>query len=229
MKTAIPIIVAGLLLMLLGVGQQTLWAPDETVTASVREDPAAAPVTVVDPRVVGDSSEFLELTVEADGPFVLAAGRSADVAAWVGDAARVSVTGRSEDVLTVERTDGEDAVPDPRGSDLWVVEEPGDGTLTYRWNAPAEGEWSILLAADGTDPAPVQLSVVVPADSSTPFALPLIIGGALVVVLGIVMLLLPPRGRGGRRAGAGTRAHARQRPGARTRRGRRARPRPARW
>lgn len=211
MKTAVPIVVAGLLLMLLGIGQRTLWAPPETVTASVTQDVRSAPVTVIEPGARGDSVDSVdsvEVTVEAEGAFTLAIGRSSDVEAWVGDASHLSVTGISADTLDAEYTEGEDTVPDPSGSDLWISEEPGEGTLTYRWSEPGEGDWSILLAADGTAPAPAQVSVTRPNDQATLFALPLIIGGALVVVLGIALLVLP-RGPGRKRSTApaeGTRA-----------------------
>ncbi len=213
MKTAVPIVVAGLLLMLLGIGQRTLWAPPETVMASVTQDVRSAPVTVIEPGARGDSVDSVdsvEVTVEAKGSFTLAIGRSSDVEAWVGDAAHLSVTGISADTLDAEYTEGEDTVPDPSGSDLWISEEPGDGTLTYRWSEPVEGDWSILLAADGTAPAPTQVSVTRPNDQATPFALPLIIGGALAVVLGIALLVLPRR-RGRKRrtvAAEGTRVSA---------------------
>ncbi|TKV29788.1 hypothetical protein FDK12_02495 [Arthrobacter sp. NamB2] len=212
MKTAVPIIVAGLLLMLLGIGQRTIWAPAETVTASVAQDVESAPVTVIEPGARGDASGPVEVTVEADGPFTFAVGRSSDVEAWVGEAAHLSVTGISEDALSSQYSDGEETVPDPSGSDLWISEEPGDGTLTYRWSEPVEGDWSILLAADGEAPAPTQVSVTSPNDQSTPFALPLIIGGALVVVLGIALLFIAPRSRGGRSGDAaeGTRSYARR-------------------
>jgi hypothetical protein len=198
--------------MLLGIGQRTVWAPAETVTASVAQDARAAPVTVIEPGARDGAGGSVEVTVDAQGPFTLAVGRSSDVEAWVDDAAHLSVTGTSEDTLTSEYSEGEDSVPDPSGSDLWISEEPGDGTLTYRWSEPAEGDWSILLAADGEKPAPTQVSVTRPNDQSTPFALPLIIGGALVVVLGIALLFLTPRNRGGRNADAveGTRAYARR-------------------
>lgn len=216
-KTAVPIIVAGLLLMLLGIGQRTVWAPAETVTASVSQDAQAAPVTVIEPGARGDGDGAVEVTVTADSPFTLAVGRTSDVEAWVGDAAHLDVTGISEDTLSTERVDGEDTVPDPSGSDLWISEEPGEGTLTYRWSEPLEGDWSILLAADGEAPAPTDVSVTRPNDRSTPFALPLIIGGALVVVLGIALLFIAPRshGSGGSRgnrgeAVEGTRAYARR-------------------
>lgn len=211
-KTAVPIIVAGLLLMLIGIGQRTIWAPAETVTASVAEGAQAGPVTVIEPGVRAGATGAVEVSVDADGPFTLAVGRASDVEAWVGDAAHLSVTGIGEGALSSEYADGEEAVPDPRSSDLWISEEPGVGTLTYRWSAPVEGDWSILLAADGESPAPTQVSVSRPNDQSTPFALPLIIGGALVVVLGIALLFIAPRNRGNRRSDAveGTRAYARR-------------------
>ncbi|MBG6223574.1 hypothetical protein IWX63_000122 [Arthrobacter sp. CAN_A2] len=213
MKTAVPIIVAGLLLMLLGIGQRTVWAPAETVTAVVAQDATAGPVTVIEPGARGDADGPVEVTVEADGPFTLAVGRASDVDAWVGDAAHLSVTGPGEETLESGFSEGEDSVPDPSGSDLWIAEESGDGSLTYRWSEPTEGDWSILLAADGEAPAPTRVSVTTPNDQSTPFALPLIIGGALVVVLGIALLLIPPRrpGNGHRPEPVeGTRAYARR-------------------
>ncbi|OUM44107.1 hypothetical protein CI784_06600 [Arthrobacter agilis] len=215
-KTAVPIIVAGLLLMLAGIGLRTFWAPDETISARVSEDAQGAPVTVIEPGARGTGEGPVEVAVTADGPFTLAVGRASDVAAWVGDAAHLSVTGMAEETLSSEYSEGEDSVPDPRGSDLWISEEPGDGSLTYRWSEPVEGEWSILLVADGESAAPTDVTVTRPNDQSTPLALPLLIGGALVVVLGIVLLFVRSRGGAarngrGRRADPveGTRAHAR--------------------
>ncbi|PPB50674.1 hypothetical protein C4K88_01980 [Arthrobacter pityocampae] len=218
-KTAVPIIVAGLLLMLLGIGQRTVWAPAETVTAAVAQGVDAGPVTVIEPGARGDAEGPVEVTVEADSPFTLAVGRTSDVEAWVGDAAHLSVTGFGEESLEAGFSSGEATVPDPSGSDLWIAEESADGSLTYRWSEPTRGDWSLLLAADGEAPAPTRVSVTTPNDQSTPFALPLVIGGALVVVLGIALLLVSPRrsGNGGGHGSGdrpepveGTRAYARR-------------------
>ena len=74
----------------------------------------------------------------------------------MGKTAHNTVTGVSEDnkALQVTHTDGEATAPSPAGSDLWVSTENASGELDYSWNAPADGEWSLLLAADGTKPAP---------------------------------------------------------------------------
>ncbi|THJ66212.1 hypothetical protein E8P82_09420 [Arthrobacter echini] len=196
-KAAVPIIVAGLVLMLVGIGLQTLWKPAETLTSSTTRQTTSAPVTVILPEARGRQSADVEVTVDGEGPFTLAVGRASDVEAWVGEAAHLSVTGIDEDVLSTEYTEGEASVPDPRGSDLWISEEAVQGSTSYRWSEPVEGEWSILLATGGRTTAPTQISITRPNDQSASLALPLIIGGALVVVLGIALLFIAPRDRSG--------------------------------
>src|SRR3546814_640952 len=64
---------------------------------------------------------------------------------------------------------------------------------------------SVLLAADGVEPAPSEISVTWPVDRSTPWAGPLIVGGGIVLVIGVVLYLLGirhvRRSRGPRRKG----------------------------
>ncbi|MHA7262677.1 hypothetical protein ACX80W_05660 [Arthrobacter sp. TMN-37] len=215
MKTAVPIIIAGVLLMLLGIGQRTFWAPPETVTFSVPDGAETGPVTVIDAAARNDGAGGVEITVKGDGAFTLAVGRAADVDAWVGDAAHLRVTGVGEDTLETEFTKGEAEVPDPRGADLWTSEETAEGSVTHSWINPAEGDFSILLVADGTAAAPSDISITEPNDASTPFAVPLIVAGALVAVLGIALLFVTPRSPGtgpGRPTPApeGSRAYLRQ-------------------
>ena len=47
-KTAVALVLLGLLTLLAGIGQKTIWAPSETFTASVPTDAAEAPLTVID-------------------------------------------------------------------------------------------------------------------------------------------------------------------------------------
>ena len=48
----------------------------------------------------------------------------------------------------------------------------------------------MLIASDGTMPAPTDISVAWPSDNATPWAGPLIVGGALVALIGFVIYLL---------------------------------------
>ncbi|GAA2175358.1 hypothetical protein GCM10009784_17420 [Arthrobacter parietis] len=207
---AAPIMVIGALLVVLGVGQLTWWAPSETVTVGVPADVRSGPVTVIDAGAKEADDGEMDITVQSEGTFTLAVGRASDVDAWVADAAHLTVTGVGEDQLLTEFTEGVESVPNPSGSDLWTSEETADGTLTHRWLDPGEGEWSILIAADGENPAPTAVSITSPNDTATPWAVPLLILGALLLVLGIALAFIKPRKTRREPATVGSRAYARQ-------------------
>jgi hypothetical protein len=208
-KTAIVLALLGLVLLVLGIGQRTWWQPPATVTASVPAGTQGAPVTVVDAAVRSAHDGELKVTVNGDGPVLLAVGRKGDVDAWVGSAAHLTVTGADQDfrTLTTSSVPGEASVPNPSGSDLWVSEQTGTGTLDYTWTAPADGDWSLLLASDGTAAAPTNISITAPNDNSTPWAVPLIVLGILALLAGLVLFLLARRrgeGDGPRSSGSST-------------------------
>ncbi|WP_307492726.1 hypothetical protein [Pseudarthrobacter defluvii] len=189
----------GLLTLLAGIGQRTIWAPSETFTASAPADAAAAPLTVIDQKLRTLHGGTVKINVQGDGNFMLASGRPDDVAAWVGKTAHNTITGVSEDEksLQIEHADGEGTAPNPAGSDLWVSNENASGELEYTWTPPADGDWSLLLASDGTKPAPATVSMTFPNDTSTPWAVPLMVLGSLLIVGGIVLALLSARRKNG--------------------------------
>ncbi len=210
-KIAIVLAILGLVLLGLGIGQRTLWLPPDTVTASVAQGAKSAPVTVVDSNVPSLHGSPVTIKVKSAGPIVLAAGRSDDVGAWVGNAAHLSVTGADADfkTLTTKSTDGDATVPNPAGSDLWTGQETASGELSYQWTPPADGNWSLLIASDGTAAAPTDISVTAPNDTSTPWAVPLIVIGALILIAGVLMLLFrPKKGRRSSVGTTGTRTHS---------------------
>ncbi|UUL77879.1 hypothetical protein NG819_11350 [Pseudarthrobacter sp. Fe7] len=205
----------GLLTLLAGIGQRTIWAPSETFTATVPADAAAAPLTVIDQKLRTLHGGTVKINIQGDGNFMLASGRPDDVSAWVGKTAHNTITGVSEDEksLQVDHADGEATAPNPAGSDLWVSNENASGELEYTWTPPADGDWSLLLASDGTKPAPATVSMTFPNDTSTPWAVPLIVLGSLLIVGGIVLALLSARrkdGEGGGDTGFARRARARK-------------------
>lgn len=75
----------------------------------------------------------------------------------------------------------------PAGSDLWLDEFADERRLTTTIDVP-EGI-SVLLASDGTAPAPTDLELSWPLDNATPWAGPLIAGGAVVFLLGLILLV----------------------------------------
>jgi hypothetical protein len=91
----------------------------------------------------------------------------------------------------------------PVGSDLWLDEFEQTDRLTTPLQLPAE--MSVLIASDGSAPAPGTVTLTWPVDRSTPWAVPLIAGGAVVLVVGVLLYILgirhARRSRGPRRKG----------------------------
>ncbi|QDG64664.1 hypothetical protein [Pseudarthrobacter sp. NIBRBAC000502771] len=203
----------GLLTLLAGIGQRTIWAPSETFTASAPAGAAAAPLTVIDQKLRTLHGGTVKINIQGDGNFLLASGRPDDVDAWVGKTAHNTINGVSEDgkSLSVEHADGEGTAPNPAGSDLWVSSENASGELEYTWTPPADGDWSLLLAADGTKPAPANISMTFPNDTSTPWAVPLMVIGSILILGGIVLALLSARRKDGEGGDSGFARRARAR------------------
>ena len=204
-KTAVALVLLGLLTLLAGIGQKTFWAPAETVTAAAPTDAAAAPLTVFDEKLRTRQGGTVKINVKGEGSFLLAAGRPDDVDAWVGATAHNTVSGVSDDgkALQLTHTEGEATAPSPAGSDLWVTTENASGELNYSWTPPADGDWSLLLATDGTKPAPASITMTFPNDTSTPWAIPfMILGGLLIIGGGALLVLKPKPGAGNGKGGA---------------------------
>lgn len=93
--------------------------------------------------------------------------------------------------------------PDPVGSDLWLEEFTGEDASITKMNVPASV--SVIIASDGTKPAPNTVGINWPVDNRTPFAGPLIVGGMVLGLFGILMYFLAirhlRRSRGPRRGG----------------------------
>ncbi|UKA48414.1 hypothetical protein LFT48_13210 [Arthrobacter sp. FW305-123] len=189
LKTAALLVLLGLLTMLAGIGQLTFWAPAETVTASVPSDTKAAPLTVIDQKLIALHDGPVKIKIQGEGNFIVATGRPDDVEAWVGKTAHNTLTGVSADQksLEVSSADGEATAPSPAGSDLWVSTEDASGDLDYTWNPPADGEWSLLVAGDGTQPAPSAISMTFPNNATTPWAVPLIVLGIIIILVGAAL------------------------------------------
>lgn len=153
----------GLVLLGIGIGQLNNWIPEVTHTVEA-EGTEEAPFTIVTEELIDEDRN--EFTIEAEGEYTLALGRTYDIEAWVGDAAhnRIGgyVEGDGEDnpsYIDAEFVDGESQAPNPVDSDLWVETETIEGDLLYRWSTPDEsGDWALLIFRDGEEAAPAAVT-----------------------------------------------------------------------
>ncbi|WP_010525763.1 hypothetical protein [Nesterenkonia sp. F] len=183
----------GLVALGAGIGQLTVWAPEDSVvaeSASLEE----APLTVVTDGVVDPAAGREDLTVDAEGEYSLALAREGDVEAWIGDAAHNRITGLEEGgedeapQMVGEHVDGESTVPDPSGSDLWAAEEQAEGPLQYRWSVPDDsGDWALLIFRDGEQAAPTDVEVSVAQEHDQTIPVVLIVVGAVLILLALAL------------------------------------------
>jgi hypothetical protein len=171
-----------------GIAQRTILAePDEiALSAIVSTD---APVTVIDGATLNAFDGSQTLTISGQDKVFAAYGRTSDVLAWVGDTDYNAVTVDPETgELTTELVPGAASeVPDPDGSDLWLDDYVKDKDLTLTVNVPED--ISFIIVSDGVKPAPGAIAISWPLDNSTPWSGPLIVGGAIALLLGLGFLL----------------------------------------
>ncbi|SMH37024.1 hypothetical protein SAMN06295885_1307 [Rathayibacter oskolensis] len=188
-------------MIVLGIGQRTVWAPPESLTAETALE-SGAPYAVIDGSTLDANPGRQTITVEGDGDLVLAYARTTDVMGWVGGSEYDEIGYRSEPepaALTASQDTGtaldlsadvataDAAVTDPRGSDLWLEQFEGAGSITVALDVP--DDVSILIASDGTAPAASDVRVSWPVDTATPLAGPLLLGGAVFLLIGIALYI----------------------------------------
>jgi hypothetical protein len=175
-------------MIVFGIAQRTfLAAPDKVVLATTVEQDA--PVTVIDGGALNAYVGTQTLTIVGTEQVTGAYGRTSDVLGWIGDASYNVVTLDETGELTSELVRGtEDEVPSPIGSDLWFDDYEGGESLTTVINVPTNV--SFFVVSDGIEPAPADISITWPLDNSTPWSGPLIVGGAILLLLGLAFLLL---------------------------------------
>lgn len=172
----------------LGIAQRTIFATPDNVTLS-SSSTADAPVTVIDGSTLGAFAGSQTLTISGEDQIVAAYGRTSDVMAWVGDAAHTTIDYDAEtgELVRSAVTGTEPEVPNPDGSDLWFDDYVDEGTLTLTVTVPEDV--SFVIASDGVEPAPADVTISWPIDNSTPWVGPLVVSGAIVLLIGIGLLI----------------------------------------
>lgn len=230
---AIAALAISAVLLVFGVGQRTFLAADPDISYTVESAPETE-YAVIPGEILDSVAGQANIVVDGANPFV-AVGATRDVEAWTAPYAHSEFTADAANkellgaVIAPEvapedpEADAEEAAEppeplDPRGSDLWLderslSESTGDdeqettASGTLRMPVALEAGQSVLIAADGTEPAPQDISIVWVQDRDTPWAGPLLAGSALFALIGAVLYLLaidhnrrglgPQRGRRG--------------------------------
>ncbi|MFB9309504.1 hypothetical protein BJY17_001034 [Agromyces hippuratus] len=207
---AIVAFIAAAVMIGLGIAQRTVFLEPDRVSMSAELSGGEADFIVIEPEALAAQPGKQTITVSGSPKVFLSYGRSSDVEAWLGETPYVAVGYDADaDELTNEivvtkpvadsnptapttpaPAEGEAetvAAPTPDGSDLWLDEFTDDLVLTTTIDVPED--ISVLISANGGDELPSRVKIDWPLDNATPWAGPLIVGGALVFLVGIALVI----------------------------------------
>ncbi|WP_417564590.1 glycosyl transferase [Microbacterium sp.] len=193
---AVAAFVLAAVMIATGIAQRTIFQGPKTESTTISA-PSGTSYTMIDGAVLNRLPGTQTLRVAQPGSVFAAYGRTDDVKAWLADTAYTAVTLDHGKVVTATvppqptdagATTADPAHRNPAGSDLWLDEFHEQDILIEHLQLPST--MSVLLATDGTAPAPADVSVTWPVRSTTPWAGPLIVGGAVVMAVGVFLYIL---------------------------------------
>lgn len=186
----VALLIAGLLVAS-GIAQRTILKPADHITLAA-DVPADVRYVLVPGALLQSHAGQQRLHVGGADVAFAAYGRTSDVTAWLSGQRyaelRVDESGAME--APVMRTAPVVAglrggTPDPDGADVWVDQQREQRALDWTLDLPSS--MSVLVAADGSAAAPSDLRVTWPVRTGTPFAVPLIVVGGALAVVGLLL------------------------------------------
>ncbi|MCH1882779.1 hypothetical protein [Agrococcus sp. ARC_14] len=197
-------LVISLVLLGLGIGQRTIWAPPETIVSQL-EQTTDAQIIVVPGETMNQHDGRQTVTISGDGPVTAVVGREHDVLGWVGEDEHALAVLDDEGQLTLESFSGPDEpLPALIGNDMWIEEHTGDGEVQFEIDLPVG--FSMAIQGEPGTAAPADVRVEWPFDAKTPLFGPLITAGLIFLALALLLFLLALR-RHRRRRGPQRRSH----------------------
>ncbi|QRY40984.1 glycosyl transferase [Microbacterium hominis] len=204
---AVTAFVLAALMIGAGIAQRTVLQGPRTESQTISVS-GNAPYVLIDGSVLNSHTGSQTLRVKESGTIFASYGRTADLEAWLTPSSYTHVTLDGDELATTAvaaktpPAEGSAAIT-PVGSDLWLDEFQQDDLLVTPLQLPAD--MSLLVATDGIKPAPQSMTVTWPTGATTPWAGPLIVGGSILLLIGLVLYVLgvrhARRSRGPRRKG----------------------------
>lgn len=184
---ALVVALAGVTLLVAAGLLATVFSPEPTRSGRLSAPPAT-PVVVTRPGMLTLLGP--RVTVQARGQsgeqVFLGVARAADAEAYLAGAGRQQVSGLdAQNRLILQPRPGEATLPDPAGVDIWVTAARGSGTAALTW-PQRPGDWALVVASDGSRPAPSTLSMIWTTAERRSAVPGLAAGGMLLMVGGLV-------------------------------------------
>lgn len=186
----VTLLIAGVLIAT-GVAQRTVLKPADHLTA-VADIPSDVHYVVVPGSVLQSHEGQQRLRLSGAAVAFASYARTSDVRAWLSGQryAEVGVDASGAMTKAVVKTAPvvaglEGGTPDPDGADLWIAQDRSRGSLDWQIDVPST--MSVLVASDGAAAAPSDVRLTWPLRTATPLAVPLIIAGGVLAVVGLLL------------------------------------------
>jgi hypothetical protein len=185
---AAAMFVVSIVLVLLGLGQRTIWAPPASVTMSVTMQ-TTSPFAVIPHDTLALHAGRPTISVSGSKSSVfISSGREADVMAFVGSSSSV-VLNLSQKKTALEPTQAAGAAAgySPLGSDLWL--EQSTGSTKTSLTTSNRDQAAVLIASDGLRSAPSQVEVTWPIFHDLTWSNLMLTGGSVLLLAALVLLI----------------------------------------
>lgn len=178
-------------LLLLGLAQRTIWAPPDNFSLNLSVQ-GSSPYLVIPAEELGLMPGEPIVSAIGQKDVFLATGQEADIRAWVGLAAHSeALTSDDGTAIGIRDVVGTADFANPAGSDLWVAESMGEGFSELL--VPTDGNYAVIVASDGFEPAPDSVRISWPIENSTVISDTFLSVGFGFLVIAIILNLLALR------------------------------------
>lgn len=189
----VTLLIAGVLVAT-GVAQRTILKPVDHLTVAA-EVPTDVHYVVIPGSVLQSHEGQQRLHLSGSSVAFAAYGRTSDVTAWLSGQryAQLGVDGAGALTKPAVRTAAvvanlKGGTPNPNGADLWIDQARStQGALDWRVDVPKT--MSVIVASTGAAAAPSDIRLTWPVSTRTPFAVPLIVAGGALAVVGLLLYL----------------------------------------
>jgi len=185
--TAAILFVVSATLILVGIAERTIWHPPASHIEQIKID-SAAPFIVIKHSALAQFPGNPIVSTKTDAKSFIASGRQADIDAWVGSTSHTEISALSSSSATKvlrRSVTGSGKLDSPVGSDLWTKELESTGSVSL--TVPSDNGAGALVASDGFQAAPQEITITWPiVFDSTPSTILIILGGVILLAAVIV-------------------------------------------
>jgi hypothetical protein len=181
---ATGLFVVSVVLLMVGLGQRTIWAAPVVTTYSL-SNAVDAPFLVIPNSAISARPGSAALHVSSNGSLLAVTGRESDIHAWLGRERNALVGVDAKRGLLTQKLQGAlDSKISPAGSDLWRSESLGNKKLDIVLSRGSQN--AVLVSSDGIGGAANKVSLTWTIDRDVSLSTALLIAGGVLLIVAFV-------------------------------------------